>query len=229
MANITAIKTERWCAASAVLHSFKVLAQGGACSTGFGVTICVPRAVTGQFPIQFPVTFGESLSEQDSFKKDMIAMLPRLRRFARTLTRNVPDADDLVQDACMKALSSRSQWDPTQPLDRWVFRITRNMWFSELRKRKVRLGEGQVDAEEANELQVQSKGEASVFAGEIRAQVASLPSELSSALMLVCSEGYSYKEAAAMLEIPIGTVMSRIHRARKILSEALRSVEQVTP
>lgn len=159
----------------------------------------------------------------------MIAMLPRLRRFARTLTRNVPDADDLVQDACMKALASKAQWDPTQPLDRWVFRIMRNMWFSELRKRKVRVGEGVVDAEEASELQVESKGVASVYAGEIRAQVAALPSELSSALMLVCSEGYSYKEAAEMLEIPIGTVMSRIHRARKILSDALRSSEQVAP
>lgn len=171
---------------------------------------------------------GGTVSDQSNFKKDMIALLPRLLRFARTLTRSQADADDLVQEACLKAIANQDQWDPSQDLDRWMFRIARNLWFSELRKRKVRVGTGQVDAEEANELQVDSQGEAQVFASEIRASVSALPSELSSALMLVCSEGYSYREAAEMLEIPIGTVMSRIHRARKILSEGLSSMKQVT-
>lgn len=169
------------------------------------------------------------MSDPEQFRRDIIALLPRLRRFAHTLTRNPADADDLVQDACMKALANSSQWDPSQPLDRWLFRITRNHWFSELRKRKVRTGEGVVDAAETGELQVESQGEAQVYMGEIRDRVAALPSELSSALMLVCSEGHSYKEVAELLEIPIGTVMSRIHRARKILAEGLSTVEQVAP
>ena len=201
----------------------------GACPDRFGVTVWYSMPGVTRTPVLRLVACGGSVSDQDQFKKDMIALLPRLRRFARTLTRDMPDADDLVQDACMKALANRAQWDPAQPLDRWMFRITRNVWFSELRKRKVRTGEGQVDASEASELQVESRGEGTVFGNEIRAHVSALPSELSSALMLVCAEGYSYREAAEMLEIPVGTVMSRIHRARKMLAGALGSVEQVAP
>lgn len=129
----------------------------------------------------------------------------------------------------MKALANRAQWDPSQPLDRWLFRITRNQWFSELRKRRVRTGEGVVDAAETGELQVEAQGESQVYMGEVRDRVAALPSELSSPLMLVCAEGHSYREVAELLEIPIGTVMSRIHRARKILVDGLKVVEQVTP
>ncbi|MHA3913415.1 RNA polymerase sigma factor [Halovulum sp. GXIMD14793] len=168
------------------------------------------------------------MSETEQFRREIIALLPRLRRFARTLTRDAADADDLAQDVCMKALSNRAQWDPDKPLDRWLFRITRNHWFSELRKRKVRTGEGVVDAAETGELQVEAQDETKVLMGEVNAGIAALPSELSSVLMLVCAEGYSYREVADLMEIPIGTVMSRIHRARKTLADGLRIAEQVT-
>ncbi len=160
-------------------------------------------------------------------KAEMIALLPRLRRFARTLTRSDADADDLVQEACLKALANHAQWDPSQALDRWLFRIARNHWFSELRKQKVRTGKGQIPAEDATELQVETKGEDHALAAQVRGQVRALPHDLSSVLLLVSVEGYSYKEAAEFLTIPIGTVMSRIHRARKILSEGLRDKEPV--
>ncbi len=158
-------------------------------------------------------------------KRDMIPILPRLRRFARTLTRSVPEADDLVQEACLRALSRSHQWDPSQPLDRWLFRITRNLWISEIRKRKVRLGEGQVPAEESSELVTTETGEASVAATQLRGKIAALPGELSSVLLVVSVEGYSYAEAAELLDIPIGTVMSRIHRARKTLAERIAEPE----
>lgn len=145
-------------------------------------------------------------------------MLPRLRRFARSLTRSVAEADDLVQEACLKALARAGQWDEAQPLDRWVFRIARNHWISEVRKTAVRVGEGQVPAEESAELMTQETGEARVAAQDVAAQVAALPAELSSVLLTVSVEGYSYAEAAELFEIPIGTVMSRIHRARKMLA-----------
>lgn len=151
-------------------------------------------------------------------KSDLIALLPRLRRFARSLTRSVPDADDLVQEACLRALARSDQWDRSQPLDRWVFRITRNLWISEVRKRTVRIGQGQVPADETHELVSSDSGEASVMAGELRGQIAALPEELSAILLTVSVEGYSYAEAAELFEIPVGTVMSRIHRARKTLA-----------
>lgn len=160
-------------------------------------------------------------------KREMIALLPRLRRFARTLTRSVPEADDLVQEACLRALARADQWDRAQPLDRWLFRITRNLWISEIRKRNVRIGAGQVPAEDSTELVAQETGEASVVAAELRGQIASLPGELASVLLAVSVEGYSYAEAAELFDIPVGTVMSRIHRARKALSQRIAAAEEV--
>ncbi len=157
----------------------------------------------------------------DQFKTDVINLLPRLRRFALSLTRSGPDADDLLQDACMAALQKWQQYDPSQPLDRWMFRVVRNLWISELRKRKVRHGEGQVDAEETAELRVAGTPDDTFTAKQVCRKVADLHADLSQPLMLVCAEGYSYRETSDLLGIPIGTVMSRIHRARKLLVSGL--------
>ena len=154
-------------------------------------------------------------------KSELIALLPRLRRFARTLTRSVPEADDLVQEACLRALGRSDQWDPAQPLDRWMFRITRNLWISEIRKRSVRMGQGQVPADETYELVSHETGENAVATAELRGQIDALPEELSAILLSVSVEGYSYAEAAELFDIPIGTVMSRIHRARKALARQM--------
>lgn len=162
-------------------------------------------------------------------KQDLIALLPRLRRFARSLTRSVPEADDLVQEACLRALSRSEQWDPSQPLDRWVFRITRNLWISEIRKRSVRLGQGHVPAEDAPELKSTDTGENTVAVRQLQAKIAALPEELSAILLTVSVEGYSYAEAADLFDIPIGTVMSRIHRARKTLAQQIAAPEGETP
>lgn len=155
------------------------------------------------------------------FKSDIIDLLPRLRRFALSLTRSGPDADDLLQDACSTALQKWQQYDPAQPLDRWMFRILRNLWISEIRKRKVRIGQGQVPADETTELRVEDTAANKLAAKQVRGKLRDLPEELSQPLMLVCAEGYSYREAADLLGIPIGTVMSRIHRARKTLINAM--------
>jgi RNA polymerase sigma-70 factor (ECF subfamily) len=157
----------------------------------------------------------------DQFKTDMISLLPRLRRFALSLTRSGPDADDLLQDACTTALQKWQQYDPSQPLDRWMFRVVRNLWISEIRKRKVRQGEGQVPAEEAPELRVESNADDAMTVQQVRRKVADLDQDLAQPLMLVCAEGYSYRETSDLLGIPIGTVMSRIHRARKLLVSSL--------
>ncbi|MEM1372281.1 MAG: RNA polymerase sigma factor [Pseudomonadota bacterium] len=161
----------------------------------------------------------------EQFKTEMIGLLPRLRRFAMSLTRSSPDADDLLQDACAAALQKWHQYDPTQPLDRWLFRIIRNLWISEVRKRKVRLGEGQVPAEEAPELQTDGQADIRMTVEQVRARVADMDPDLGTPLMLVCAEGYSYKEVSDLLDVPIGTVMSRIHRARQHLMRHLSEKE----
>ena len=156
-----------------------------------------------------------------TLKTELIAMLPRLRRFALNLTRSQSEADDLVQDACVQAIHNSAKWDPNLPLDRWVFRITRNLWISETRKRKVRLGEGHIEAETAGELVAPGSGESDWATSKIMGQINALPEELSSVLLVVVVEGFSYAETAELLDIPIGTVMSRIHRARKSLAQTL--------
>lgn len=171
--------------------------------------------------------FGERLCVRGIWpvKQDLIALLPRLRRFALAMTKSAADADDLVQDACMRALSRQSQWDPAQPLDRWVFRILRNLWIDELRKRQVRLGQGHLPAEDATELVSPETGETQFAAQELHQQITALPEELSLVVLTVSVEGYSYAEAAKLLDIPVGTVMSRLHRARKQLAQGIAQTE----
>ncbi|MFK7902122.1 MAG: RNA polymerase sigma factor [Nitratireductor sp.] len=157
----------------------------------------------------------------DSFKSELIQLLPRLKRYALTLTRSAPDADDLVQDACMSALKKWKQYDASKPLERWLFTILRNQWISEIRKQSVRQGQGQVAAEDAIELSADNNADDVILAKQVQGKITNLPSELSQPLLLVCAEGYSYQEASKFLEVPIGTIMSRIHRARKILSSQM--------
>jgi RNA polymerase sigma-70 factor, ECF subfamily len=163
-----------------------------------------------------------------TLRQDLVALLPRLRRFALSLTRNGADADDLVQDTCIRAIASSADWDPAQGLDRWVFRILRNLWISEIRKRQVRLGSGQVDASETDELRTDTTAEHDLALKQLMGRLAGLPSGYSSVLLLVGVEGYSYKEAADVLDLPQGTVMSRLYRARQMLAEQLAATRQVT-
>ncbi len=168
------------------------------------------------------------MSSSASLRKELVSLLPRLRRFAISLTRNAADADDLVQDACIRAIASASDWDAAQGLDRWVFRILRNLWISELRKRQVRLGEGQVDVTETDELRTEHTGEHDLATAQLMGRLTALPPGYSAVLLLVGVEGYSYKEAAEVLDLPQGTVMSRIHRARQMLAEQLAGSKAVS-
>lgn len=150
-------------------------------------------------------------------REEMVALLPRLRRFARGLTGVADQADDLVQAACERALTRIDQWQPGTRLDSWMFRIVQTIWLDEWRAVKVRTGEGRIDAEMAEDELAFDGGrglEAHMTYEAVRAAMAELPAEQRAVLVLVCVEGQSYKEAAAALDIPIGTVMSRLARAR---------------
>ena len=173
-------------------------------------------------------TPASKMPPHSPLRQDLVALLPRLRRFALALTRNPGEADDLVQDACAKALGNADSWDATQGLDRWVFRILRNQWISDLRKRQVRLGQGHVDASESDELQTHLTGEDALALTQLMGQLAALPSAYSSTLLLISVEGYTYQEAAELLNVPIGTIMSRLHRARQMLATQLKISKAVS-
>lgn len=148
-------------------------------------------------------------------------MIPRLRRLARTLATNVSDADDLVQETCLRALAAAASFRPGERLDTWLFAILRNLWISELRRAATRRGGGTVDADAADDLQHSDDGAAHVAAGQVKDAILALPGGLASVILLVSVEGYSYREAAEILGIPIGTVMSRMSRARQLLASRL--------
>jgi len=162
------------------------------------------------------------VNDVKQFKLQLVQLLPKLRRFAGALTRNMDDADELVQMACERAILKSDQWSEGTRLDRWVYTLMRNLWISELRKRKVRLGQGQVEAEGQAELHSEPMAEDQVYAGQIGQAIHDLPESLRSVTLLVCVEENSYREAAEILDVPIRTVMSRLSRARLQLAEALR-------
>lgn len=156
-----------------------------------------------------------------AFNAELVSALPRLRRFALTLTRSAADADDLVQMTCEKAIGNLHRRDPDHPLMPWLYTMARNLWVSEVRKIKVRVGEGQTPAEEVSELVTGASGEENMRAKQVLAAVMALPDNMASVILLVAVEGRSYAETATILDIPQGTVMSRVSTARARLRTAL--------
>ena len=158
-------------------------------------------------------------SATDAFRAELAALLPRLRRFGRVITRNVADADDLVQVAVEKALAHAGQWRPGSRMDSWMFGIMKNAWIDEVRARRRR--ERVHAPEEAGATAGDSSAAARDIALSIEAAMEQLPEEQRMAIALVLVEGLSYKDAAAALEIPIGTLTSRLARGRETLQALL--------
>ena len=153
-----------------------------------------------------------------AFVRDGIeGMLPRLRRFARGLTGNASDADDVVQAACEKALGSAHRWASGTRLDSWLYRIVHTVWLDEVRRRRHRNGTGLDEAAEEAGDDVVAHVEARLRLEEVRRLMAALPEEQRAVLLLVCVEGLGYRDAAEALGVPIGTVMSRLARGRAAL------------
>jgi len=150
------------------------------------------------------------------FENEMLALLPRLRRFARALARDAADADDLCQITIEKALLARGSWQPGTRLDSWMYRIMRNAWIDTARARG-RASETFVDAEVGAAVGGDGGAEARVALGEVEAAMRRLPDEQREAVALVLVEGLAYKEAAEVLDIPMGTLTSRLVRGRQAL------------
>jgi RNA polymerase sigma-70 factor (ECF subfamily) len=156
----------------------------------------------------------------EDIRGQMVRLLPRLRRFAAALTGSVADGDDLVQDTVERALKSLHQWEPGTRLDSWMFRIAKNR-FIDTRRSHKRSG---VVASEVPEDAPSVTGDgaraadARLMLADAMDALQKLPPEQREALVLVTIDGLSYRDAADILQIPIGTLTSRIARARETLA-----------
>lgn len=157
-----------------------------------------------------------------AFEQELLALLPRLRRFARGLTQNVADSDDLCQAAIERALKSREQWEAGTRLDSWMYKITRNIWIDNRRAAGRRGFHAEIDEgvmQIANDSH--ARMEAAIELSDVDKAMAKLPDEQREAVMLVLVEGYAYKEAAEILGVPQGTLTSRLSRGREALIREL--------
>jgi RNA polymerase sigma-70 factor (ECF subfamily) len=147
--------------------------------------------------------------------------LPRLRRFGLSLTGSKADADELVQATCERVLSRIGQLRDHARLDAWAYGIMRNMWIDEVRARRLRRHDELTAASDAIGQDGEAVAEGRVTLAMVRRILAQLSEEQRSVLVLVCVDGLTYKEAAGVLGIPLGTVMSRLSRARQELHARL--------
>ncbi|MEO0751692.1 MAG: RNA polymerase sigma factor [Pseudomonadota bacterium] len=154
----------------------------------------------------------------NQFRKDLVDLVPRLRRFALSLSGNQADADDLVQSACVKALKNEAQFRSGTRMDSWMYRIIQTLWIDDRRRAKTR--GASVDPDAAG-LSDGGRGarlpEDRIMLDKARVAMAGLTEDQRTVLSLVAIEGLSYKETADVLDLPIGTVMSRLSRARATL------------
>ena len=158
-------------------------------------------------------------SEDADFKAQLVALIPHLRAFARSLTGDATAADDLAQDAMMKAWDARASFQMGTNMKAWTFMILRNQFYSE-RRRSWRTSQLDQEAAERTLVAVDNP-EAQVALDELRQGLAMLPPEQREALILVGAGGFAYDEAAAICECAVGTVKSRVSRARRALQAVL--------
>jgi RNA polymerase sigma factor (sigma-70 family) len=162
------------------------------------------------------------MASSETFESELTQLLPRLRRFAHTLSRNGADADDLTQASIERALRSREQWQAGTRLDSWLYRIMRNLWIDTVRAR------GRREKHEAPEDAAKEVGEdpreamhASMELMRAMSAMDRLPDEQREVVALILVEGFGYREVSEMLDLPIGTVSSRLVRGRTTLLEML--------
>jgi RNA polymerase sigma-70 factor, ECF subfamily len=162
----------------------------------------------------------ERESSADGFREQMIALLPRLSVFALCLTGNLEQRDDLVQETYARALACKDQWQPGARLDTWMFRIAHNLWFDRKRSKRVRSEPLDIDHPVGSDALWGSR----LVLADLLAALDQLSLEHRAMIALVCVDGLSYTEAAEILSLPVGTVMSRLARGRLALHDAVNAV-----
>ena len=159
--------------------------------------------------------------QQDAFREHMISVIPRLRAFALSLASKSDYADDLVQETLMKAWHHQADFQPGTNMKAWLFTILRNEYFSQLRKRKRKREVEDVDGELINQLPTPAGQEAHLDMADLRQAMLQLPDDQREAIILVGASGFSYQEVAEITQVAVGTVKSRVNRARVKLASLL--------
>lgn len=158
-----------------------------------------------------------------SFRKQLVEQLPALTRFAWSLCRGDRSADDLVQATCERSLTRWTQFEPDTKMESWLFSIMHSIWKNELRHAGVQeRARAHLEAEPGN-VDGERIGVGKIYFSQVLSKLNALPSEQAAALTLVCLEGQSYRDASQILNIPQGTLESRIARGRIALGRALEA------
>jgi RNA polymerase sigma-70 factor (ECF subfamily) len=152
-----------------------------------------------------------------NFSSDLIEHLPRLRRYARALTRDVSQADDLVQDTLERALVKLDLWRPGTDLRAWLFTLMHNLFINQVRANKLQ----ETDLDAAKDIPVNGGQMDAMALRDISTALGRLPAEQREVILLVGLEQFGYAEAARILDVPLGTVMSRLSRGRERLRQLL--------
>jgi RNA polymerase sigma-70 factor (ECF subfamily) len=166
---------------------------------------------------------GDSLSAIDkaSFKRELTEVVPHLRAFARGLCGRPDLADDLVQETMLKAWAAQDRFEPGTSMRAWTFVILRNAYLTDMRRNRFR---GEYDEGVAERILTAPAGqEEPIHLSDLHRALLTLPAERREALLLVGAGGFSYEEAAAICGCAVGTIKSRVGRARATLSEMLAS------
>jgi RNA polymerase sigma-70 factor (ECF subfamily) len=165
------------------------------------------------------------LQDQKTFERDLIALIPHLRAFARSLCRDVTAADDLAQDAVARAWASRESFTPGTNMKAWTFMILRNQFYSDKRRSWRSVALDQEVAERT--LVANTNFDSAIALDDLRQAMMMLPECQREALILIGAGGFSYEEAAEMIGVAIGTVKSRVSRARAELLQIFESGDYV--
>src|SRR5690242_10421436 len=159
------------------------------------------------------------MTPEPALREALLAAVPSLRAFAISLSGQVDRADDLVQDTLLRALSNLHRFERGTNLNAWLFTILRNLFHSEYRKRRREVEDP--DGSYAGRLKVQPEQGARLDFEDFRTALAKLPPDQKEALLLVGASGFSYEEAAQICGCAVGTIKSRVNRARNRLAELM--------
>ncbi|RQP17118.1 MAG: RNA polymerase sigma factor [Brucella intermedia] len=160
------------------------------------------------------------MDDRSTFRQDLIAAIPSLRAFAMSLAQNADKADDLVQETLVKAWDKQASFQPGTNLKAWVFTILRNEFYSQMRKRGREVQD--TDGVFSEQLAVHPSQYGTLDLQDFRAALEQLPDDQREAIILIGASGFAYEEAAEICGCAVGTIKSRVSRARTRLQEILK-------